>query len=363
MRITTVIPVLGAGGAEVVAVTVARAAALHGHSVTVASAPGFRVPELQAGGVEHVPVPLEGRSPAALLRAAARLRGSVPDLVHAHNPKATVAARLALGPGVPILTTLHGVADADVPLTSRILRWASSHVVAVAPYVAEQVTRRGFPEARVDVVPNAVEPLPPYSRDLARLELGIAPDAVVGLCLARMVEQKRHDLLVAAWDALDGTATLLLAGDGPTRRRIERDVERRRLGNAVHLLGERSDVHRLVAASDFLVLPTDWEGLPVSALEAMAAGLPVVASRVSGLAEQLTDGVLFVEPASAGALAGALRDVVGDPALRADLAARGRGTVALERFGADAMVGRYLDLYQQVAGLPRAPLSTSGGRR
>lgn len=362
MRIATVIPVLGAGGAEVVAVTVARAAARHGHEVTVASAPGFRVADLRSGGVAHVPVPLEGRSPAALLRTASRLRDDVPDLVHAHNPKATVAARLAFGPGVPILTTLHGVAESDLSLTTRILRWAGAHVAAVSPYVADRLVRRGFPEARVDVVANAVEPLAPYPRDRARSELGIAPDAVVGLSLARMVEQKRHDLLVAAWDSIGGGATLLLAGDGPTRARVERDVERRRLGPAVRLLGERSDVHRLVAASDFLVLATDWEGLPISALEAMTAGLPVVASRVSGLEEQLTEGVRFAEPGSAPALAAALQDVAGDPRLRAALAARGRRTVAADRLDPEAMAGRYLDLYQRVAGLSREPLSTSRGR-
>lgn len=364
MRITTVIPVLGAGGAEVVAVTVARAAALEGHDVTVASGPGFRVPELAAGGVAHLPVPLEGRSPLALLGAATRLRGTVADLVHAHNPKATLAARLAFGPAVPILTTLHGVPDADLSLTARILRWGSARVVAVAPYVAEQLAGHGFPESRIEVVANAVAPLPTYPRERARAELGIAPDAVVGLCLARMVEQKRHDLLVAAWESIpDHRAMLLLAGDGPTRPRISRDVDRRGLGSSVRLLGERPDVARLVAASDFLVLPTDWEGLPISALEAMAAGLPVVASRVSGLAEQFVDAVLFAEPGSVPALAAALHDVVADPRLRTELSGRGRRLVAADRFGPEPMAGRYLDLYQRVAGRPRAPLSTSGGRR
>jgi glycosyltransferase involved in cell wall biosynthesis len=367
-RVTTVIAELGVGGAEVVAVTVATAAARAGHDVTVASSPGshvarLRVAQLRAAGVPHVPVPLVGRHPLGLARALARLRaGRRPDLVHAHNPKATLVARLALGPDVPLLTTLHGVSDAELPRAARLLRRASTRVAVVSPHLAEKLAGAGCPGDRIDVVRNAVAPLAPYSRTRARAELGIPADAVVCLCLARMVDQKRHDLLVRAWASLHTPAVLLLAGDGPNRPRVVRDVERSGLGGNVRLLGARSDVPRLVAASDLLVLPTDWEGLPISVLEAMAAGLPVVASRVDGLATELAGAVRFVEPGSAPDLATGLADLIGSPSLRADLAARGR-VVAAERFGADAMVARYLDLYASLAGSRGGTLTRSGGPR
>jgi len=362
MRLLMVISELGVGGAEVVAVTLATAAAADGHEVVVASGPGHRVEQLRRAGVRHVPVPLVGRGPVDLARAVARLRDlERPDLVHAHNPKPTLLARLAVGRDVPVLTTLHGVSADERARAARILRWASDRVVAVSPYVADGLVRDGFPEERTEVVLNAVGPLPPYPRERARAELGLPADAAVGLCLARMVDQKRHDLLVEAWSWIGDRAVLLLAGDGPRRSAVAAAVERRGLGAGVRLLGERSDVSRLLAAADFLVLPTEWEGLPISVLEAFAAGVPVVASRVPGLVEHFAGAVRFVEPGSVASLVEGIHDVLGSSALRSGLAAAGRAVV--ERYGVPAMTDRYREIYARLAGAPSDHLLTSGGRR
>ncbi len=362
MKVLTVISELGVGGAETIAVTLATAAAADGHEVVVASGPGHRIEELRPAGVQHLPVPLVGRSPLDLARTLGTLRsvGQV-DLVHAHNPKATLLARLAVGREVPILTTLHGVPSEERATAARILRWASDRVVAVSQYVGDRLARDGVPAARIEVVNNAVEPLPPYSRDRARAELGLAADAIVGLCLARMVDQKRHDLLVDAWSRVGGGGVLLLAGDGPRRAEVAAAVVRRGLGPSVQLLGERSDVPRLLAASDFLVLPTDWEGLPISVLEALSAGLPVVASRVAGLVEHFAGAVRFVEPGSVASLAEGLDEVLGSPAVRAELAARGR--MAATTYSAVAMVDRYREIYACMAGSPTGQLMGTGGSR
>lgn len=363
MKLLTVISELGVGGAEVVATTLATAAAADGHDVQIASGPGYRVAQVQAAGVRHVPLPLVGRSPIDLASSVTRLRSIPrPDLVHAHNPKATLVSRLAFGPQVPILTTMHGVAGPDRRRATRVLRWASARVVVVAPHLRGQLERDGYPPSRIDVVMNDVEPLPSYPRHRARCELGLPADAVVGLCLARMVDQKRHDLLVSAWSAVADRATLLLAGDGPNRDRIARAVARRRLSASVRQLGERSDVARLVGASDFLVLATDWEGLPVSVLEALAAGLPVVASRVGGLADHFAGAAVLVEPGSVAALAAALDDVVTRPSLRAELASRGRA-LAAERFGAGAMVAQYAEIYALLTGSGSDHLTGTGPDR
>lgn len=367
MKILTVIPELGVGGSEVVAVTAATAAAARGHDAVVASTPGYRVAQLDAAGVRHVPLSLVGRNPAELARSLARLRaldrpGLRPDVVHAHNPKASALARLAFGGRVPILTTLHGVSEGERRLTTRVLRRVSDRVAVVSPHLGRQLEEHGFPAERIEVVRTTLEPLPAYDRDRARTELGLAPDAVVGLCLARMVDQKRHDLLVEAWASVRGGATLLLAGDGPKRPEIAAAITRHGLDDDVHQLGERSDVPRLIAASDFLVLSTDWEGLPISMLESLAAGLPVVASRVDGLVEHFDGAVHFVAPGSAAALAAALEQVVDEPSLRADLAARGRALSA-ERFSASAMVDQYHDIYARLTGSPAGRPALAGGRR
>ncbi|WP_246383148.1 glycosyltransferase [Nocardioides stalactiti] len=351
MRIVTVIAELGVGGAETVATTVASAAAARGDDVLVASTPGHRVRELELAGVAHLPVTMVGRNPVDLVRARARLRAlGTPDLVHAHNPKATLLARATFGRRVPILSTLHGVAGPEVAAAARILRWASDRVVVVSPHLKTQLEHHGYPSDRIDVVRNAVPPLPSYPRDRARAELGLAPDRVVGLCLARLVDQKRHDLLLDAWGGVADRSTLLVAGDGPHRGRIEAAVQRAGYGEGVRVLGARTDVPRLVAASDFLVLPSDWEGLPVSVLEALAAGLPVVASRVGGLVD-LESAVRLVQPGSVPALRAALAEMVDAPAARTTWAACGRA-LAAERFGTDRMLAGYEHVYARLTGFP-----------
>ncbi|MFC5727772.1 MULTISPECIES: glycosyltransferase [Nocardioides] len=362
MKLVTVIPGMNVGGAEVVAASLSVAAHRAGHDVLLASAPGFRVAGVTAAGVAHVPIPLDSRRPGDLARSVLRLRRalgrSAPDLVHAHNPKAALAARLAFGRAAPIVTTLHGVPAGELATAVRILRWASDRVVAVSPFVADQLAEHGYPTGRTDVVENAIEPLPSYPRDVARDELGVGADEVVGLCLARLVDQKRHDLLVQAWAGLPQHALLLVVGEGATRPRIEDAVTRLGLGDTVRLLGERTDVARLLAAADLLVLPTDWEGLPISLLEAMGAGVPVVVSRVGGVIETLGTALRLVEPGSVDSLAAAIGELVGDEELRAELGRRGRTLVA-DRFAPHRMQAGYHELYDTLVGQRhRAPLRT-----
>nr|WP_278260003.1 glycosyltransferase [Nocardioides convexus] len=142
MRVLTVIAALGAGGAEAVAVELALSAAADAHDVVVASTPGFRVERLREAGVEHVPLRLLGRRPGDLLASLRRLRRlPAPDLVHAHNPKAALVARLAVGPRVPVVTTLHGVGAAEARRAAHLLRRTSDRIVVVSPHLREEPDR------------------------------------------------------------------------------------------------------------------------------------------------------------------------------------------------------------------------------
>lgn len=357
MKVLTVIPEMGAGGAEVVAAAVAEDAAAHGHRSLLASAPGFRADGLR--DVRHLPLPLGSRRPADLARSVARLRtltrAERPDVVHAHNPKAALVARLAVGRSTPVVTTLHGVAGAEVAGATALLRRTTDRLVVVSDHLAAQVAVYGFDPARVEVVENAVPSAPVPDRPGARAELGrelgTDPAAFTVLCAARMVEQKRHDLLLEAWARTAMHGVLLLAGDGPTRGRIEAQVRDLGLGERVRLLGTRADVPRLMTASDLLVLPTDWEGLPISVLEAMAIALPVVVSRVGGVLDTLDDAVRLVEPGSAASLATAITRLANDPHERAALGRRGHHT-ARTRFGTGPMLARYRAVHLAAAATP-----------
>jgi glycosyltransferase involved in cell wall biosynthesis len=188
--------------------------------------------------------------------------------------------------------------------------------------------------------------------------LGVeSASAVVG-AVGRLVRQKGFDTLLAALPALlarrPGTQ-LAVVGEGPERESLARLARARGVGEAVVFAGFRPDAPRLLPAFDVLAVPSRREGAPLVTLEAMAAGVPVVASAIPGIDEQITDGVegLLVPPDDPPALAAALARVLDDRALAARLGEAGRRRVRAAYDVRDT-VARTLALYHEVAGAPRA---------
>jgi glycosyltransferase involved in cell wall biosynthesis len=344
VRVAVVIPEMGTGGAEVVAATLARHHLARGHEVTVYSHGGWRTPPLVAQGARFVQVPLRGRRVAGLLAAARVMRRTglhAADLVHAHNVKAALAARLALGlrRSPAVLATAHGFLAPDRGRAAFWLARTADHVVAVSAETADRLREGGYPASRLSVIENAIEEPQAPSRTQARRQLGLHATRPVVLCLARMTGQKRHDLLLRAWHGWDAAPTLLIAGDGPTRPRVERLVRDLRLDDRVQLLGNRQDPLRLISAADVLVLPSDMEGLPISVLEALWLGVPVVASAVGGLRE-LGGAVTLVPPGESEGFRDAVTLLVSDTAAQERQRNAGRALVR-ERFVEDRMVEAY----------------------
>jgi hypothetical protein len=193
-------------------------------------------------------------------------------------------------------------------------------------------------------VPNAVAPAPPPAD---RAELDLPPGTRLVLAVGRLVEQKNHALALRALaDVPD--AVLAIAGTGPLLADLERLAQESGVADRVRFLGLRPDARALMGAADVVVLPSRWEGLPLSALEALASGTPLVATDVRGLRELVTDeeNALLV-PEEPAALAAALRRVLDDPELAARLAAAGR---QVEGAGSDErLVERFLELYERLA--------------
>ena len=144
-------------------------------------------------------------------------------------------------------------------------------------------------------------------------------------------------------------ATLLIAGYGPLRERLEACAAELGVSSSVRFLGYRKDVQRILSALDVFVLPSLWEGMSNAILEAMAAGKPVVATAVDGNLDQVIDGEtgLLVPPADAGVLANALIDLIGDRQKARDMGERGRERVERD-FPIRAMTAAYLDLYEKL---------------
>jgi glycosyltransferase involved in cell wall biosynthesis len=327
MRVLHVISEMGAGGAETLVAGMVSRGEEYGWVSAVASGGGFRADALAAAGTPAFPVPLARRSKTGVLQAAWAVRRAItrfrPDVVLAHNVGASLVARLALVPGRrrPLLTVFHGVADADYPAAARILRRTSDRVVAVSPATADRLASAGLD--RPVVIRNAVFPQPPvFGRAEIRASLGVPQRTPVALCLARLEPQKRHDVLLDAWAAVQGDAVLWLAGNGSLRADLERRAQA--LGRRVEFLGTRADVPDLLAAADVTVLTSDWEGLPLAVLESMAAGRPVVATGVGGIGGVLAGGGgIVVPPADPAATTAALNSLLFDSARREAVAAEG----------------------------------------
>ncbi len=331
MRVLHVISEMGTGGAEALVAGMARTGREFGWHTAVASGGGHRAEALRGHGVPTFTVPVARRRAAGVLRATAAARTAIkdfrPEVVLAHNVSASMVARLALLPKrVPLLTVFHGVADTDYTGAARILRRTSGAVVTVAEATANRLRAAGLRPDPV-VIPNAVFPQEPrVDRATVRAALGVDPDVPVALCLARMEPQKRHDVLLDAWERVGGGAELWLAGDGSLRASLEHDAQRL---SGVRFLGNRPDVADLLAAADLTVLTSDWEGMPIAVLESLAAGKPVVATDVDGVGEALSGGGGLVVPRrDPEATAEALRALLFDPAQREAEGAAGQAAVS-----------------------------------
>jgi glycosyltransferase involved in cell wall biosynthesis len=250
------------------------------------------------------------------------------------------------GRRLPGLVTVHGVPEEDWPAAARLVRLSGLGAVACGPGVAEALREHGCEP--LATVANAIGPAPSRA-DRGELERAwaIPPGTRLVLAVGRLVEQKNHALAIEALAGVPN-AVLVIAGDGPLRSELERVAAEAGVADRVVLAGVRTDARALMGAADAVVLPSRWEGLPLTGLEALASGTPLVATAVRGTRELVVDGrdALLV-PEDAEALAHALRRVLDDRALAARLAAAGRRVPGSG--SEDELVAQFLALYERLA--------------
>ncbi len=355
----------GFSGGEVQVFLLIEGLARRGHRNVLVCPPGSRAAAVAATrGIAVAPVPMRGDLDLAAVWRLRRLwRAAPPDVVHLHTGRAAwLGALAACAAGRPaVVTRRMDRAVARGWRTRLIYERCSRAVAAIAPGIAEQLAAGGVPRARIHVIPSAVDPArvrPVRGREAMRAALGAAPHDIVLLSAAALVQRKGLDVLLEALAALGarGLRPLVwIAGQGSAAPVLQAQAARLGLETQVRWLGARDDVGDLLAACDVFVLPSRAEGLGVAALEAMAAGRPVVASAVGGLASAVSDECtgLLVPPGDAVALGAALERLLHEPELRHRLGAAGPAHVAAH-YSADAMVTAYERLYAS-AGADRAP--------
>lgn len=344
------------GGQNQVLLT-ARGMAARGWEAAIACRRGGELEgRARAAGAGVRPLPFRGDLwPPAILALARLLRRERPDALLLHDPHAVSAGLVAtrLAGRVPRVA----VRRVDFPLRgpfSRAKYSACDRVIVVSRAIGAVVERGGVPRSRLRLVYEGVpDRLPSEGGREALSGLGVPEASPVVGNVAALAGHKDHATLVEAVALLRPRfpeARLVIVGEGELRPTLEAQVKSRGLGDRVVFAGFRRDLDRLLPAFSVFCLSSRLEGLGTSLLDAMAFGLPVVATAAGGIPEAVEDGVTgrVVPPGDPAALAAALADVLGDEGRRRAYAAAGRARF-LERFTADHMVGETLRVLEEVA--------------
>jgi glycosyltransferase involved in cell wall biosynthesis len=349
------------GGTVTHVQTLAPSVAATGTDVHVICATEWLARRFRETGVAATPLELRHKLD---LGNAARMRKLLrsADVVHIHDRRAGLLVRpFARALGAAVVETYHGVPEALAPEVGRTvpperiqprLRVLRSRgylklegalarlglVIVPSQALADYLLRRGFPASRLRVVPYAI--------DLRRGEPGPANEPPVVATSAYLIERKGVDVLLEARALMTTAVRLEIFGDGELRGELEQQAAA--LAVDVRFHGEVDDVRSRLEDADIFVLSTRGDNLPVAILEAMAAALPVAASRVGGVPELVLDGEtgLLVEPDDPKALAGALDALVADPDRRRLLGQQGARRVA-EHFEAGAIARRVVAIYAE----------------
>ena len=361
MKILYLITRADCGGAQVALLNLIMNLPAGIEPIVAAGEEGFLQQECARKGIPYRLIPglVAPISPAkdalALMRLVALIRREKPCVVHAHTSKAGVLGRVAARlTRTPVIFTAHTWSfDEGVPHLrkriavpiERITAALGGKIITVADSNTQEALRHSITTGRNLIriwngVPDSRLRASPASRDRVTL-----------ITVARMVPQKDHALLLRSLVGVRGNWCLQMVGDGPLRGELQLLAEQLQLGERLQFLGERKDVAELLSQADVFVLASKWEGLPVSILEAMRAGLPVVATDVGGVREAVQEDVtgLLSKAHDERGLRDRIQSLMTLPSLMVQMGRAGRRRYE-EHFRIETMVDKTVELYQQIDG-------------
>ena len=316
---------------------------------------------LREAGIDTIFLAAHRLSPFVIPRVAAIARANRCGIIHSAGIKATLVGRM-VAPWVGAKSLIH-VHDQFYPgkaMTGlhRLFARASDSAMCVSRSVREVAvegyhvrTERAYP-LHNGLPLDRIKQVAPDARCSMRRELGILDTTPVLSVIGRIHPVKGQMRMLSTMTLIlreMPDAVLLLIGDGPARADCEQKAHELGISQQVRFLGHRADVPELLAATDILVVPSSMEGLPYSAIEALAAGRPVVAYRVGGLPEVVTSGTdgILVEPDDDEAFAEAVLALLANERMRAEYGEAGK--ISAERFGLVNHVEELIALYENIA--------------
>ena len=290
------------------------------------------------------------------------------NVLHTHGYKADIYGFLAARKeNKPVVATCHNWVGGTKALDiyNQLDRWMLKKfnaIGAVSPTVKQQLINSGISESRIKVIDNGID-VEAFARPEPVTESRTVGGRVIGV-VARLDLQKGFEyLLIAVRDLCRSyqRITVVISGEGPDRRAIEQMIEQYGLQHNVVLAGQQSDMPAVYADMDIFVLPSLNEGLPMTVLEAMAAGKPIVATRVGAVPNVISDGEtgLLVKPKDAIGLRHAIARLLSDPDLCRSMGARAQEWVG-RQYTSDAMALQYRSMYEEVLGRKKLQVVPQG---
>lgn len=324
----------------------------------------------QRGKTVHI-IPQAGRFDVKLYaRLQSLFREERPDIIHTHGVRANFFSRLAgrKAKGSHIVTTVHSILKHDYPKPGeyfmahwmeRVTLSMSNHFIAVSGAVKEDLIRFGVAKNKITVIHNGIpvesylpSPILDEERKKVREGWGIPEEAILLLTVARLVPVKGLEDLIEGFSIAakaDLRLILLIVGDGPEREALERMARERGVAEKVLFAGFRQEIPAYLAAADIYLNTSISEGLPLSLMEAMAAGKPVIVTEVGGMKEMIENGRtgFFIPPKSSEEVSKRILHLAEDEMLRHTLGEKAR-THAISHFSVEAMGEATYQLYQSI---------------
>jgi len=365
IKVVHIVPMLSPGGAERVAVHIVRGLNRERYEPVVVSFTGRLESDLdrllEEAGIE---VRYLGKRPGFDYRMYQKLPGVLsdcrPDIVHTHLHVLRYALPfILLLRRASLLHTVHNMAEREVEPRARwIQRYAFNHgvvPVAVGEEVALSLERLyGIQRCRViaNCIPMDCYACPQTPRREWREREGFGDNDVLFVCVARIAPQKNHALLLKAFaqgPASDPNAHLVLVGEGALREQLEQQAKNLGVAGQAHFLGLRADIPDVLGAMDVFVLSSDYEGNPLSVMEAMASGLPIVSTAVGGVPNLIESGKegLIVQPGDVQGLSNAMASLLRNREARQSLGMAGARR-ARKNYDVPRMVQAYEELYENL---------------